>query len=193
MPLTPNDVLSVSVPLSADQIKIPTCASGVGDVIRSLPADALIHDVRVQPLTLWPDDRGYFVELFRVGTGLTAHYPNATTQMSGVFTHAGVIKAFHYHLRQYDCWCVVTGMLQVALVDLRVDSPTFGRRNSFYVGELRPWQILIPPGVAHGYKVIGREPSLLVYATSRFYDPADELRIPYDDPRLNYDWSTQFK
>ncbi len=47
------------------------------------------------------------------------------------------------------------GMLQVALVDLRPESPTFGRRNTIYVGSIRPWQILIPPGVAHGYKVVG--------------------------------------
>ena len=46
-------------------------------------------------------------------------------------------------------------MLQVALIDLRPESPTFGRRNTIYVGNLRPWQILIPPGVAHGYKVVG--------------------------------------
>ena len=52
----------------------------------------------------------------------------------------------------------VQGMLQVALVDLRPDSPTFGAKNTLYVGALRPWQILIPPGVAHGYKVIGEQP-----------------------------------
>jgi dTDP-4-dehydrorhamnose 3,5-epimerase len=108
-------------------------------------------------------------------------------------TYPAVVKAFHYHLRQYDCWTVVTGMLQVALADLRKESLTFGQRNTLYVGTLRPWQLLIPPGVAHGYKVIGREPAVLVYATSRFYDPADEYRIPFDDCRINYDWETQFK
>ena len=60
-----------------------------------------------------------------------------------------------------------------------------------YVGALRPWQVLIPPGVAHGYKVIGREDALLVYLTDRFYNPKDEGRIPYNDPGINYDWETQ--
>ena len=46
-------------------------------------------------------------------------------------------------------------MFQVALVDLRLGSPTFGERNTMYVGALRPWQVLIPPGVGHGYKIIG--------------------------------------
>jgi dTDP-4-dehydrorhamnose 3,5-epimerase len=58
---------------------------------------------------------------------------------------------------------------------------------------MRPWQVLIPPGVAHGYKVIAREPSVLVYVTSRFFTPSDECRLPFDDPRLGYTWETQFK
>jgi len=84
-------------------------------------------------------------------------------------------------------------MLQVALFDLRVSSPTHGLRNTIYVGALRPWQILVPPGVAHGYKVLGAEPSLLVYLTDRFYDPNDEGRIPYNDPLIHYDWELQHK
>jgi dTDP-4-dehydrorhamnose 3,5-epimerase len=81
----------------------------------------------------------------------------------------------------------------VALVDLRPDSPTFGRRNTLYVGVLRPWQIVIPPGVGHGYKALGAEPSMLIYVTSRFYDSSDEGRVAYDDARLNYDWTVQHK
>ena len=56
-------------------------------------------------------------------------------------------------------------MLQIGLSDMRKASPTFGMRNTLYVGELRPWQMLIPPGVAHGYKVIGDEAAVLVYVT----------------------------
>ncbi len=84
-------------------------------------------------------------------------------------------------------------MFQVALVDLRELSPTYGSRNTMYVGELRPWQILIPPGVAHGYKVLGHDPAMLIYMTDRLYNPSDEGRIPYNDPLLNYDWETQHK
>ena len=62
-----------------------------------------------------------------------------------------------------------------------------------YVGALRPWHMLIPPGVAHGYKVIGDDEALLVYMTDRFYNPQDEGRIPYNDPSINYDWETQHK
>lgn len=84
-------------------------------------------------------------------------------------------------------------MFQFALADLRRGSPTFGKRNTLYCGSLRPWQILIPPGVAHGYKVIGDSPGLLVYATDHFYNPKDEGRIAYDHAALSYDWETQHK
>jgi dTDP-4-dehydrorhamnose 3,5-epimerase len=179
--------------LEPTEVEAPQCEKGLGTVIQTMQSDGLIHGVAIEPVAIWPDDRGHFLEVLRVGQGLAAHFPNATTQVSATVTYSGIVKAFHYHLRQYDCWTVVKGMLQIALADLRKASPTFGRRNTFYVGELRPWQVLIPPGVAHGYKVIGAEPAVLVYVTSRLYDPSDECRIPFDDGRLGYDWETQFK
>jgi dTDP-4-dehydrorhamnose 3,5-epimerase len=84
-------------------------------------------------------------------------------------------------------------MLQVALVDLRPESPTFGRKNTMYMGSLKPWQLLIPPGVGHGYKVIGERAAMLAYVTDRFYNPKDEGRIPYNDPSIAYDWELQHK
>jgi dTDP-4-dehydrorhamnose 3,5-epimerase len=174
-------------------IDIPECERGIGDVITRSDSAQLIHGVQCLPLTLWPDDRGYFVEVQRAGQGLVSQFPLETTQISAALNYPGIIKAFHYHLHQTDVWTPAMNMLQVALIDLRPGSPTFARRNTLYVGNLRPWQILIPPGVAHGYKVLGAGPSLLIYATDRFYNPSDEGRIPYDDPRLNYDWELQYK
>jgi dTDP-4-dehydrorhamnose 3,5-epimerase len=129
----------------------------------------------------------------RLGRGLAAEFPAATTQISAAVNYLGTVKAFHYHLHQTDCWVPMKGMLQVALVDLRLGSPTFGLRNTMYLGALRPWQVLIPPGVGHGYKVIGSEEALLVYLTDQFYNPRDEGRIPYNDASINYDWETQRK
>lgn len=171
----------------------PECARGIGSVISSPQSKDLIEGVRVEPIALWPDDRGYFLEVQRFGRGLAAEFPAQTTQASAALNYPGTVKAFHYHLYQTDCWTPAMGMLQVALVDLRTGSGTFGLRNTLYVGLLRPWQILIPPGVGHGYKVIGESPAMLVYFTDRFYDPTDEGRIAYNDPQINYDWETQHK
>ena len=153
----------------------------------------LIEGVRVNPFPLWPDDRGYFAEIIRIGQGMAGHFPAETTQVSMALSYPGSIKAFHHHKEQTDFWVPVNGLFQVALVDLRPDSPTFGMRNTLYVGVLRPWQILIPPGVGHGYKVIGIDPAMLVYVTNCTYNPKDEGRIPHNEPGINYDWELQYK
>jgi dTDP-4-dehydrorhamnose 3,5-epimerase len=174
-------------------IVIPKCEKGIGRLIAAPDSPDLIDGVGVFPATLYPDDRGYFLEVLRAGRGAVEGFDPAAMLVSAAVNYPGIIKAFHFHRYQADCFAPLAGMLQIALVDLRQGSPTFGLRNTIYAGALRPWQVLIPPGVGHGYKVLGIEPSVLVYATSRFYDPQDEGRIPYDDPSINYDWETQHK
>jgi dTDP-4-dehydrorhamnose 3,5-epimerase len=174
-------------------LETPTLDKGIGKLITSPESPDLIDGVKVTPYSLWPDDRGYFLEVARLGQGPTVAYPRESTQISAALSYSGTIKAFHFHKHQTDCWVPVQGMFQVALVDLRKEASTYGVRNTLYVGTLRPWQIIIPPGVAHGYKVIGPEPAMLVYLTDRFYNPQDEGRIPYDHPGIAYDWETQHK
>lgn len=183
----------MALPSILPRIEIPSCPLGIGSVILNPESDQLIGGVRVQPQAIWPDDRGYFMEVARLGKGLVEQFPGETTQVSCALNYPGAIKAFHFHRHQTDCWLVVKGMLQVALVDLRPDSPTFGRKNTFYLGQMRPWGVSIPPGAGHGYKVIGTEPAMLVYLTDRFYNPEDEGRIAHNDPGINYDWELQHK
>jgi dTDP-4-dehydrorhamnose 3,5-epimerase len=175
------------------RLAIPACEHGIGSMIAALDSSELIAGVGLKAFPLWPDDRGYFLEVARLGQGQPAAFPAESTQVSAALSYPGTIKAFHYHRHQTDFWVPAMGMFQVALVDLRAESQTFGRRNTLFVGALRPWQILIPPGVAHGYKVIGEGPAMLVYVTDRFYNPADEGRIPYNDASIRYDWETQHK
>jgi len=175
------------------RLETPACKKGIGTVISSVESKDLISGVRAGAIPLWPDDRGYFMEVVRIGQGLPQTFPKESTQVSAALSYPGTIKAFHFHRHQTDCWLPVHGMFQVALVDLRKDSPTFGARNTLYLGTLKPWQLIIPPGVAHGYKVIGTAPGMLVYVTDRFYNPEDEGRIAYNDPQIQYDWETQHK
>lgn len=168
----------------------------LGTVIAKPDSADLIDDVRIEPLQVHPDDRGFFTELARLGKGLASGMvPDGTRniQVSFTLTYPGTIKAIHYHSEQTDLWAPVSGMLQIFLCDLRRQSKTFGLINTLYVGRFRPWEILIPPGVGHGYKALGIEPINLLYFTDRHYNPADELRLAYNDPNIGYDWETQFK
>jgi dTDP-4-dehydrorhamnose 3,5-epimerase len=184
--------MSTSV-ASPVQISTPQCEPGIGKVIRTPGSADLIDGVRVEPYDLWPDDRGYFLEVIRMKQGLAASFAPETTQVSAALSYPGTIKAFHFHLYQTDLWVPMNGVFQVALVDLRPDSPTYGLKNTLYTGSLKPWQLLIPPGVGHGYKVVGEGSGILVYVTNQIYNPADEGRIAYNDPSIRYDWETQHK
>ncbi len=186
-------VAALGILESGAEIAVPTCESGIGKVILSPAAGDLIAGIQIKSFPVWPDDRGYFLEIARLQQGLVADFPAASTQISAAFNYPGIIKAFHFHKFQTDYWVPAAGLLQVALVDLRLGSKSYGVKNTLYVGALRPWQILIPPGVAHGYKVIGEQPSTLVYITNRTYDPSDEGRIPYNDTSIAYDWELQHK
>jgi dTDP-4-dehydrorhamnose 3,5-epimerase len=171
--------------------------SGCGDVIVTPQSAQQIHGVEVEAVTPFPDDRGYFAELFRFGEpGLARDFDPAhgsRIQVSFTVSYPGVIKAIHYHFEQTDLWAPLGGMFQVVLYDLRESSPTCGKLNTMFVGSLRLWKVRIPPGVAHGYKVVGTESGLLAYAMDRLYNPQDEGRIPFDDPGINYDWTIRPK
>jgi dTDP-4-dehydrorhamnose 3,5-epimerase len=168
----------------------------LGKIITKQDSPDLIEGVQIEALQVYPDDRGFFTELARLGKGIASGMlPDATrkVQVSLTLTYPGTVKAIHYHAEQTDLWAPVSGMLQVFLCDLRRHSRTFGAINTIYAGRFRPWEILIPPGIGHGYKALGIEPVQLLYFTDRHYNPADELRLAYDDPNVSYDWETQFK
>ncbi len=166
--------------------------TGIGDMITSPQSSRLIDGVEIEPTVQWPDDRGSFAEIFRFGAPGIArdflHEGGHQIQVSFTVSYPGVIKAIHYHFAQTDLWAPLAGMFQVFLCDLREESPSHGRINTLFVGTQRLWKVRIPPGVAHGYKVVGTEPAQLLYATNHFYDPADEGRLAFDDPEIGYDW-----
>lgn len=149
----------------------------------------MIQGVKIKQLKIFSDDRGFITEALREGEDTFIEVKQTTYTE----TYPGVIKAFHWHKKQTDVWFVASGMAQVVLYDLREDSPTVKETNVFYLGEQNKALLLIPPGVAHGYRVLGTEPVNLFYHTDRAYDPAspDEERISFNDPRIGFDWSTK--
>lgn len=149
----------------------------------------LIGGVKVKKLVSHHDDRGFLMEIIREDENILEKFGQATFSLS----YPGVIKAFHYHDLQDDAWFFPTGQAQAVLYDLRKNSSTYRQTNVFYPGETNPLIILIPRGVAHGYRVLGNKLMTIVYFTTETYDPQnpDEHRIAYDDPAIGFDWNTQ--
>lgn len=151
----------------------------------------MIEGVKIKPIKRFSDDRGFFSEIIKFGEETFTE----VKQTSYTETYPGVIKAFHWHRKQYDVWFPVKGSMQVVLYDMRDDSLTKGETQVIYAGENNPQLILIPPYVAHGYRVLGSEPASLFYHTSEVYDPVnpDEERISWNDSKIGFDWETKFK
>jgi dTDP-4-dehydrorhamnose 3,5-epimerase len=151
----------------------------------------IIKGVSIKQIEPHHDDRGSFAEIIKHGEK-TFH---EIKQTSYTETYPGVIKAFHWHKKQWDIWFVARGMAQVVLHDLRAGSSTKGVTNVFYAGDKNMLLISIPPGVAHGYKVLGHEPVSLFYHTTEAYNPKnpDEERIQFDSPVINFDWQLKHR
>lgn len=147
----------------------------------------MIEGVVFKELVTHTDERGFFREVVRV---TDEFFTEGFGQWSHSLMFPGSAKAWHVHQQQTDWWYVAIGTLRVALYDTRPRSPTAGEIMEFLMGDYQPAQVLkIPPGVAHGCKTIAG-PAHLFYVTSHTYNPQDEGRIPHDDPKIGYDWTS---
>lgn len=147
----------------------------------------MIEGASVKELKLIPDERGFLMEILRSDDPIFQRFGQAYVTAA----YPGVVKAWHYHAKQTDHFCVLTGMAKVVLYDAREGSPTLGEINEFFLGEQRRGLLVIPPGVYHGYKNIGDQTVLLLNLPTETYDYAqpDEFRAaPHDGP-VPYDWS----
>ncbi|MGB2693808.1 MAG: dTDP-4-dehydrorhamnose 3,5-epimerase family protein [Dehalococcoidia bacterium] len=146
----------------------------------------MIDGVELKALTTHRDERGFFREIARNTEEIVRE---GWAQVSHSLMHPGVAKAWHVHPTQIDWWYVAVGDLKVGLYDTRDGSPTKGQLDEVLLGEHYDAQLLrIPPGVAHGCRVIGGT-AHLIYLTAKTYDPAEENRIAHDDPGIGYDWT----
>lgn len=129
-----------------------------------------VEDSKIKP--------GFLMEILRDDDKMLSHFGQSTMSVA----YKGTIKAFHYHEKQDDVWFIATGNVKVVMHDLRASSLTKGKTQTLELGENNRKIVLIPKGIAHGYKVISKEPVALFYHTSKSYNPKspDEKRLPWD-------------
>jgi len=148
--------------------------------------DDLIEGVRLRRLVTHEDHRGGLTVLN------STHYDPDFSAVHVYLVEAlpGSVRAWVYHKYQSDCLAFSKGRFQVALYDIRPDSPTLGRLNVFEFGAHNQMQLVIPAFVAHGVKNIGTESSVFVNMPTRAYDPAapDKWRIT-DEARAGIPFS----
>ena len=138
-----------------------------------------IQDVIVKDLRVNLDGRGDVIELWSKPWVETEGmvFPEHVYQSA---TDYGVVKCWHLHDHHTDQFTVTRGKLQVTLVDIRPDSPTFGHVNPIFLGSQRPRLIKIPPMVMHGWKALTQPEVIVVNLQSHIYDAADEFKFAWD-------------
>lgn len=137
------------------------------------------------------DSRGYFFESFNAAkfaelTGIDTQFVQDNESRSSY----GVVRGLHMQLpphAQAKLVRVVEGRVLDVAVDLRKDSPTFGKHFAIELTGENHLQVYIPKGFAHGFSVLS-ETAVFQYKCDGYYAPASEAAIAWNDPDLGIDW-----
>lgn len=137
------------------------------------------------------DSRGYFFESFNARefaekTGLHINFVQDNESMS----HYGVLRGLHFQcppFAQSKLVRVVKGRVLDVAVDIRANSPTFGKHITVELSEGNHRQFFMGKGFAHGFSVLS-EQAIFQYKCDEFYAPQSEGAIAWNDPDLGIDW-----
>jgi dTDP-4-dehydrorhamnose 3,5-epimerase len=135
------------------------------------------------------DERGFLVETFRTETwrefGVDAEFVQDNQSRSG----RGILRGLHFQTSPGQAKLVrcLRGRIFDAVVDLRRDSPTFGRWEGHELDDEAHRQLYIPVGFAHGFCVLS-ETADVTYRLSSYYDAATEAGIAWNDPDIGVAW-----
>jgi dTDP-4-dehydrorhamnose 3,5-epimerase len=149
-----------------------------------------IPDLLILEPKVFGDERGFFFESFnernwRKLTGLDVHFVQHNHSKSA----AGVLRGLHYQIEQPQGKLVrvITGEVFDVAVDIRKNSPTFGRWFGKLISAENRLQIWIPSGFAHGFCVTSDTAEFL-YLTTDYWAPEHERCIAWNDPDLDINW-----
>ncbi|MBQ8048140.1 MAG: dTDP-4-dehydrorhamnose 3,5-epimerase [Bacteroidales bacterium] len=136
------------------------------------------------------DSRGYFFESFSERDFKRAVADVDFVQDNESKSSYGVVRGLHFQKPPYaqaKLVRVVKGKVQDVAVDLRKESPTFGRYVAMELSEENHRQMFIPRGFAHGFSVLSEE-VIFQYKCDNYYAPQSEGAVAWDDPDLDIDW-----
>ena len=154
--------------------------------IRTAIPDVVIIEPKVHG-----DSRGYFVETFRQDKleeflGYKINFCQDNESKSS----KGVLRGLHYQLpphAQTKLVRVIQGRVLDVAVDIRRNSPTFGKYVAVLLSAENKKQLLVPRGFAHGFVVL-EDDTVFAYKVDNYYSPQCDRGIAFDDENLNIDW-----
>lgn len=149
-----------------------------------------LHHLFIIEPTVFEDDRGYFFESYNKSKLAREKIDIDFVQDNQSKSSFGVIRGLHYQLNpraQTKLVRVLEGAIYDVAVDVRKNSPTYGKWFGIELSSSNKKQLLIPQGFAHGFSVLS-ETAIVFYKCDEFYSPESDAGIIYNDPQLNIDW-----
>ena len=140
---------------------------------------------------IFSDERGEFFESFHHSKFREKfHFNFNFVQDNQATSRYGVIRGLHFQTGEFaqsKLIRVLHGRILDVVVDLREESPSFGKSFSLEISKENNFQLYIPKSFAHGYSVL-EENATVLYKCDAFYNPKSEAGIQFDDPYLAIDW-----
>lgn len=134
------------------------------------------------------DERGFFREVFHLDElSKAVGFELKFVQMNHSLSKPNVLRALHgenWNKLVYP----VSGQMFAAIVDIREDSETFGKVETFSFSKDDRFALFVPKGLANSICVIGEEEVNYIYLVDAYYDGSDTRAIAFDDPTLKIEW-----
>lgn len=143
----------------------------------------------IQP-KIFEDSRGYFYESYNKNKLKDALGEIEFVQDNQSLSGFGTIRGLHYQLAPYaqaKLIRVLQGKIYDVAVDIRKNSPTYGKYFGIELSDENKTQLYIPHGFAHGFSVLSKN-AIVFYKTDQYYHKESERGIKFNDPELNIEW-----
>ena len=139
---------------------------------------------------VFEDARGYFFESYNEAEFIKNGIPNKFVQDNQSKSSYGVVRGLHCQLGEFaqaKLVRVLQGRVLDVAVDIRKNSPTFGKYVAVELSDENKRQLFIPRGFLHGFSVLS-ETAVFAYKCDNLYAPHAEFGIRFDDPDIGIDW-----
>lgn len=141
----------------------------------------------LQP-SVFKDERGHFVKIFHENIFKDNQLETKFSEEYYSVSCRQVLRGLHFQLPPQDhtkmVYCV-EGKVRDVVVDLRINSPTYGHHQIFELSAKKANIIYIPPGLAHGFYVTS-EKAIMIYKVTTIYSPEDDTGIKWNS--VGIDW-----
>jgi dTDP-4-dehydrorhamnose 3,5-epimerase len=135
------------------------------------------------------DDRGYFLESYNERVFAELDIREKFVQDNHSYSSRNVVRGLHYQMQQPQGKLVraITGEILDVVLDVRQNSPTLGKWETFRLSGENKRMLWVPVGFAHGFRVVS-ETTHVTYKTTDYYAPMHERTVMWNDPDLLIDW-----